>query len=42
MAVLVGGVVGLVASLLDIAVYGLAGYLLPEAGTERVTEPHRR
>jgi hypothetical protein len=37
-----GGVVGLVASLLDIAVYGLAGYLLSEAGTERVTEPHRR
>ena len=41
-AAVVGGVVGLVASLLDIAVYGLAGYLLPEAGAERVTEPHRR
>ena len=33
-AAVVGGVVGLVASLLDIAVYGLAGYLLPEAGNE--------
>ncbi|MDQ2073251.1 hypothetical protein RBH20_11970 [Haloarcula sp. H-GB4] len=41
-AAIVGGVVGLLASLLDIAVYGLAGYLLPEAGSERVTEPRRR
>lgn len=41
-AAVVGGVVGLLASLLDIAVYGLAGYLVPEAGTERVTEPRRR
>jgi hypothetical protein len=41
-AAVVGGVVGLLASLLDIAVYGLAGYLLPEAGSERVTEPRRR
>lgn len=41
-AAIVGGVVGLLASLLDIAVYGLAGYLLPDAGTERVTEPRRR
>ncbi|MHC3378732.1 hypothetical protein [Haloarcula sp. H-GB5] len=41
-AAVVGGVVGLLASLLDIAVYGLAGYLLPEAGSEWVTEPRRR
>lgn len=41
-AAVVGGVVGLLASLLDIAVYGLAGYLLPEAGSKRVTEPRRR
>jgi len=41
-AAVVGGVVGLVASLLDIAVYGLAGYLLPDAGTERVTGPRRQ
>ncbi|WP_058994386.1 hypothetical protein [Haloarcula sp. CBA1127] len=41
-AAVVGGVVGLLASLLDIAVYGLAGYLLPEAGTERVTEARPR
>lgn len=41
-AAVVGGVVGLLASLLDTAVYGLAGYLVPEAGTERVTEPHQR
>ncbi len=41
-AAVIGGVVGLVASLLDIAVYGLAGYLLPDAGSERVTEPRRQ
>ncbi|GGM42205.1 hypothetical protein [Haloarcula argentinensis] len=41
-AAVVGGVVGLLASLLDIAVYGLAGALLPEAGSERVTEPRPR
>ncbi|RKS81804.1 hypothetical protein BDK61_1098 [Haloarcula quadrata] len=41
-AAIVGGVVGLLASLLDIAVYGLAGSLLPEAGGERVTESRRR
>ncbi len=41
-AAIVGGVVGLLASLLDIAVYGLAGSLLPEAGCERVTESRRR
>jgi hypothetical protein len=41
-ATIVGGVVGLLASLLDIAVYGLAGSLLPEAGGERVTESRRR
>ncbi|EMA11432.1 hypothetical protein SAMN05443574_103133 [Haloarcula vallismortis] len=41
-AAVVGGVVGLVASLLDTAVYRLAGYLLPEAGTKRVTEPRRQ
>ncbi|AUG48242.1 hypothetical protein BVU17_12185 [Haloarcula taiwanensis] len=41
-AAVVGGVVGLLASLLDIAVYGLAGTLLPELGNERVTEPRRR
>jgi len=41
-AAVVGGVVGLVASLLDIAVYGLAGYLLPDTGTERVTGPRRQ
>ncbi|GCF14293.1 hypothetical protein Harman_22280 [Haloarcula mannanilytica] len=41
-AAVVGGVVGLLVSLLDIAMYGLAGYLLPEAGHERVTEPPRQ
>ncbi|EMA33596.1 hypothetical protein [Haloarcula japonica] len=41
-AAVVGSVVGLLASVLDIAVYGLAGYLLPEAGSERVTEPRRQ
>ena len=40
-AAVVGGVVGLLASLLDVAIYGLAGYLLPEAG-RAVTEPRRR
>ena len=33
---------GLLASLLDTAAYGLAGYLLPEAGNEQVTEPRRQ
>ena len=41
-AAVVGGVVGLLASLLDIAVYGLGGYLVPEAETEQVTEPRRQ
>jgi hypothetical protein len=41
-AAVVGGVVGLLASLLDTAAYGLAGYLLPEAGNEQVTEPRRQ
>jgi len=41
-AAVVGGVVGLLASLLDIAVYGLAGTLLPELGSERVTDPRRQ
>jgi hypothetical protein len=41
-AAVVGGVVGLLASLLDTAVYRLAGYLLPEAENERVTEPRRQ
>ncbi|KAA9399963.1 hypothetical protein Har1130_02465 [Haloarcula sp. CBA1130] len=41
-AAVVGGVVGVLASLLDIAVYKLAGYLLPEAENERVTEPRRQ
>lgn len=41
-AAVIGGIVGLLASLLDIVMYGLAGYLLPEAGHERVTEPPRR
>ncbi|WP_336358404.1 hypothetical protein [Haloarcula sp. CGMCC 1.6347] len=41
-AAVVGGVVGLVASLLDGAVYRLAGYFLPEAENEQVTEPRRQ
>jgi len=41
-AAVVGGVVGLLASLLDTTVYRLAGYLLPEVETEQVTEPRRQ
>ena len=37
-----GVLFGLLASLLDTAAYGLAGYLLPEAGNEQVTEPRRQ
>ncbi|MDS0220532.1 hypothetical protein NDI54_04105 [Haloarcula sp. S1AR25-5A] len=42
LAAVVGGIVGLLASLLDITMYRLAGYLLPEGEHERVTEPTRQ